>query len=129
MLDQKESPTLGVFIPLKDFSFAPIAYCSVIDTFYMPTACVIFAPELVVPRTARAYVTNLTRYCDAVRLLEVWEDAGDDGHVDYVHTGYVFVEPSIFPRNEKDHKQYLPLRVQVIAKYGYRAVEEFRNED
>ena len=31
---------------------------------------------------------------DEVRLLEIWHDCGDDGHVDYVLRGWVFVPQS-----------------------------------
>ena len=85
--------------------------------FYLPTEAVILEPRIVTPREARAYRTFLyydkgdalpyaelsarkvrrgertsgTAYEREIVMVEVWDDYGDDGHVEYTHVGWRFV--------------------------------------
>ena len=89
----------------------------------IPSEFVVTKPEYVIPQQARIYYTNLyildgdivgydtlaqekpfqgTSHYDEVLLVEVWMDDGDDGHVNYVLRGWMYV-PASRLQEELDH--------------------------
>ncbi len=89
--------------------------------WYLPTEVVVHKPEIVSPSVARIYKTPLylkrgkiidyeelrktdgfqgTYKEDPIYLVEIWEDAGDDGHTEYKHEGYAFIPKGHLPRLE-----------------------------
>lgn len=121
---------IGRFIPLHEFdpAWAMFFSCELrhYDTF-LPTEIVVRAPELVQPRRGRIFSTEMYLYGDkpvdsnwlsdhcsrlgerfdgtasyeAVVLVEVYSNHGDDGHTNYELVGYRFVgEKALEARNE-----------------------------
>lgn len=99
---------------------------------FLPTACVVYEPGIVVPRISRSFPTNLavrndklyefvelqthdrdfqgTSHENCVEMYEVWENHGNDGHVDYRLTGFVFVDNKTYEKTTKKiNKQYVGL--------------------
>lgn len=81
-------------------------------TFPVPTETVVYEARMVVPLMARAFRTDLyllngsvvpynqvsrrpgfrgTAYETLIVMVEVWADAGEDGHTDWEHVGWRFV--------------------------------------
>jgi len=98
------------------FSFE---YCSTIyRDFFIETEVVISEPKVCVPKTARAYYTDIYYWFNGekssiktyseithenngkavpinklrrILAAEIFYNCGDDGHVNYIHVGYVYV--------------------------------------
>ena len=87
-------------------------------TVNMPTEMVITEPKLVVPQVARVHYTRHywendevvtaqdlhkhskhfmgTAYHDEILMAEVWDDRGDDGHIEHIFCGWRFIPQSFF---------------------------------
>ena len=116
---------LGAFIALEDFDGGVLRLQRNLLPFlelYLPTEMVIREPQVVTPRMARVYRTHRwilndtvvdydtllraegfrgTGYYKEVLLFEVWEDYGDDGHVGYLHVGYMYLSEEHLPENKQ----------------------------
>ena len=106
---------IGKFIPVD--KLAESGYAEYIQylaaQLYLPTEWVITKPQICEPLMARVFKRDLylsdgeavtydeirrksggqpvyTSDLTAVYFWEVWEDQGDDGHVDFMHRGYMF---------------------------------------
>jgi hypothetical protein len=110
--------TLGQFVPLQEFQSD--WWCLLQQVWHqvcLPTEVVVAGPEIVMPRVARQYRTGFywydgricsykelyaavlatgqvfpgTYHYDEIYFVEVWENFGDDGHVEYRQVGWRFV--------------------------------------
>lgn len=111
---------LRQLIPLTEFQAEWAIYFGYhCHRFPLPTEVVIGTYQVIAPLEARAYNTNLYVYkdhivsyewlqhlyhirgdsfpgtaccgADHLQLAEVWEDAGDEGHINFVLVGFRFV--------------------------------------
>jgi hypothetical protein len=112
-------PTLGKLYPLKDFSAEWMrAFGSTPQQFALPTEFVLWQAQVAIPMMARAYHTSwyayrgcvvthswlihlcevlgrrfegTSRLAERVVVVEVWDNHGDDGHVENHLVGFRFV--------------------------------------
>lgn len=96
---------------------------------WMPTECVVETPKYVVPKAARIYSTwrwlvqgKILTYGELrerpdfsgtaafkqneILMIENWSNWGADGHIEWHHRGYFFVDRKTFEKNMQFNQRY-----------------------